>query len=104
MDAQLKKGLIEMCVLAIIAQEETYGYKIVTDISPYVEISETTLYPILRRLESSGYVSVSCSEHNGRTRKYYKITTKGSIRLGEYAEDVKEIKRILDFIVTGGKQ
>lgn len=101
MDAQLKKGIVEMCVLAIIAKEDTYGYKIITDIAPYIEISETTLYPVLRRLESSGYVGVACSQHNGRTRKYYSITARGQTKLIEYANDAKEISRLLDFIVRG---
>ncbi len=53
MDTQLKKGLLEICVLAVLKKEDSYGYKIVKDISPYIEISESTLYPILRRLETA---------------------------------------------------
>ena len=57
MDAQLKKGLLEVCVLSAIREEESYGYKIISDLAPYIEISESTLYPILRRLESGGFVT-----------------------------------------------
>ena len=62
MDAQLKKGLLEVCVLSAIKKEETYGYKIIVDLAPYIEISESTLYPILRRLEGSGAVKTRCAE------------------------------------------
>ena len=74
MDAQLKKGLIEICVLCSIEKEESYGYKIISDLAPYIEVSESTLYPILRRLESSGAVTTHTEEYNGRLRKYFKIT------------------------------
>ena len=77
MDAQLKRGVLDVCVLTAINKEDSYGYKIIKDISPYVEISESTLYPILKRLESSGCITVYTVEHNGRLRKYYKITPSG---------------------------
>ena len=69
MDAQLKKGLLDVCVLAAIRKEESYGYKIISDLAPHIEISESTLYPILRRLESSGAVTTRSEIHNGRVRK-----------------------------------
>ncbi|MCD7933999.1 MAG: PadR family transcriptional regulator, partial [Oscillospiraceae bacterium] len=77
MDAQLKRGLLEVCVLTAIKKEDSYGYKIIKDISPYVEISESTLYPILKRLEASGCITEYTVEHNSRLRKYYKITESG---------------------------
>ena len=69
MDAQLKKGLLEVCVLVSLKKEESYGYKIISDISPYIEISESTLYPILKRLEQTGCLTTRTKEYNGRLRK-----------------------------------
>ena len=74
MDIQIKRGILEVCVLAAIKEEDSYGYKIIKDIKPYVDISESTLYPILRRLESMDLLSVKNVEHNGRLRKYYHIS------------------------------
>ena len=73
MDVQLKRGILEICVLASVKGEDSYGYKIIKDIQPYMEISESTLYPILKRLESSGCLTHYSVEHNGRLRKYYQI-------------------------------
>ena len=70
MDIQMKRGLLDVCVLAAIKDEESYGYKIIKDIKPYLDISESTLYPILRRLETAELLTVRSSEHNGRLRKY----------------------------------
>lgn len=103
MDAQLKKGLLDVCVLAALRKEESYGYKIISDIAPYIEISESTLYPILKRLEGSGAVMTHSREYNGRLRKYYQITDKGLERIVEFIEDLKEFERIYQFII-GGKQ
>lgn len=103
MDAQLKKGLLDVCVLAALRKEESYGYKIISDIAPYIEISESTLYPILKRLEGSGAVTTHSREYNGRLRKYYQITDKGLERIVEFIEDMKEFERIYQFII-GGKQ
>ena len=77
MDVQLKRGILEICVLASVKGEDSYGYRIIKDIQPYMEISESTLYPILKRLESSGCLTHYSVEHNGRLRKYYQITKEG---------------------------
>ncbi len=98
MDIQLKRGLLEVCVLAAIKDGESYGYKIIKDISPYVEISESTLYPILRRLESAELLTVYSAEHNGRLRKYYRITQVGLKRLEDFREEWREIMAIYEFI------
>ena len=81
MDVQLKRGLLDICVLAAIKDEESYGYQIVKDMKPYVDISESTLYPILRRLETAELLTVRSAEHNGRLRKYYRITDAGLARI-----------------------
>ncbi len=98
MDIQLKKGLLEACVLAALRREESYGYKIISDVSPYIEISESTLYPILKRLESGGYLTTRTVGINGRLRKYYMITEAGVRRLKEYVEDLDELERVHRFI------
>lgn len=98
MDIQLKRGMLEVCVLAAIKDEPSYGYQIIKDIKPYVEISESTLYPILRRLEEGRLLTVKSAEHNGRLRKYYHITSKGIDRIEEFKSDWYEIMSIYNFI------
>lgn len=102
MDAQMKKGILEVCVLSAIRDEESYGYKIISELEPYVKISESTLYPILRRLEAGGAVTTHTVEYNGRLRKYFKITASGRARIAEFITDMEELKRISDFITRGG--
>ncbi len=101
MDIQLKRGLLEVCVLASIKDGDSYGYKIIRDVAPFAEISESTLYPILRRLEASEMLTVYNEEHNGRLRKYYHITKKGKERLISFREEWKEIMKIYDFVCRG---
>ncbi len=98
MDIQLKRGLLEICILTAIKQEDSYGYKIIKDISPYIAISESTLYPILKRLESSGCITVYTVEHNSRLRKYYRITAAGKEKILDFLEDWKDVMKAYDFI------
>ena len=98
MDIQLKRGLLDVCVLAAIKDEETYGYKIIKDVKPYVELSESTLYTILKRLETTGMLTVRSAEHNGRLRKYYRITEAGVRRIEEFRSDWNEIMAIYSFV------
>lgn len=102
MDSQLKRGLLEVCVLTAIKKEDSYGYKIIKDISPYVSISESTLYPILKRLENSGFITVYTVEHNSRLRKYYHITETGIGRIHEFLEEWKNVMRAYEFIREEG--
>ena len=103
MDAQLKKGLLEICVLTALREEESYGYKIISDLAPHIEISESTLYPILRRLESAGAVTVRNAEFNGRLRKYFRITKLGLEKIQDFINDMNEFEKISKFI-TGGRK
>lgn len=103
MDIQLKRGLLDVCVLAAIKDEESYGYQIIKDIKPYMEISESTLYPILRRLEEQKLLTVKTMEFNGRLRKYYYITDKGKKRLNDFKEEWKEVISIYNFVMKGEK-
>ena len=101
MDAQLKRGLLDVCVLAAIKKEDTYGYKIIKDISPYVDVSESTLYPILKRLETSGLINVYTVEHNSRLRKYYHITDSGYKRISEFLDEWQSVMKAYEFIMEG---
>ena len=103
MDVQLKRGLLDICVLAAIKNQDSYGYQIIKDMQPYIEISESTLYPILRRLEAAALLTVRAVEHNGRLRKYYHITAAGRARIAAFAEEWKEITMIYQFVTRGEK-
>lgn len=94
MDIQLKKGILDLCVLRAISRGESYGYKIISDLTGIIEISESTLYPILKRLESGGFVVTRTAEFNGRLRRYYKITALGIEKLKSGRDDLLEINRI----------
>ena len=101
MDVQLKRRLLDICVLAAIKDEESYGYHIVKDMKPYVDISESTLYPILRRLETAELLTVRSAEHNGRLRKYYRITDAGLSRIQAFKEEWREVMSIYSFVTKG---
>lgn len=101
MDIQLKKGLLELCILASLQEKESYGYQIIKDIEPCIEIAESTLYPILKRLEKSEYLRSYSKEYNGRLRKYYVITNKGKEKLSKAGEDYMQLKKIYAFILGG---
>ena len=98
MDIQLKRGLLDLCVLSAIKDRDSYGYQIIKELKPYVEVSESTLYPILRRLEAAALMTVQAVEHNGRLRKYYHITALGRQRIDAFQEEWQEIIRIYRFI------
>lgn len=98
MDIQLKRGLLDVCVLAAIQDQESYGYKIIKDMKPYIELSESTLYTILKRLETAKMLTVRTAEHGGRLRKYYRITPEGMRRIAEFKKDWKEILAIYLFV------
>ena len=103
MDVQMKRGLLDVCVLAAIQSEDSYGYQIIKDIRPYVDVSESTLYPILRRLEEGRLLTVRSMEHNGRLRKYYHITDAGKTRIEDFKRDWKEMESIYRFITKEGQ-
>ncbi len=98
MDGQLKRGLLDVCVLAAIRKEDSYGYQIIKDLKPCVELSESTLYTILKRLESAQMLTVRTAEHGGRLRKYYHITKEGIRRIEEFKVEWKEILAIYRFV------
>ena len=98
MDVQLKRGLLDVCVLAAIKSEDSYGYKIIKDLKPYVQLSESTLYTILKRLESADMLTVRTAEHGGRLRKYYHITGEGRKRIEDFKKEWEEILAIYRFV------
>lgn len=104
MDIQLKRGLLDVCVLAAIKDEDSYGYKIIKDMKPYMELSESTLYTILKRLETGGMLTVHTAEHGGRLRKYYHITDAGLKRIRDFQEEWKEILSIYRFVTKEGAE
>lgn len=98
MDTQLKRGLLEVCVLKVLKREDSYGYQIIKDISPYIKISESTLYPILKRLEGNNFLTVYSVEHNSRLRKYYKITEEGKLKIKDFLDEWQEVMNVYQFI------
>lgn len=104
MDMQLKRGLLDVCVLAALGSGESYGYQIIKDLKPYIALSESTLYTILKRLEEGALLSVRSAEHGGRLRKYYRITDAGRARIEDFKRDWKEILSIYQFVTKEGKE
>lgn len=102
MDIQLKRGLLDVCVLKAIKDAPSYGYQIIKDLRPYVELSESTLYTILKRLEAAEMLTVQTAEHGGRLRKYYSITDAGVRKISEFKEEWNGIMSIYRFIAREG--
>ena len=106
MDAQLKRGLVEVSILTLLSRGDSYGYQLIKDIEPILSLSESTLYPVLRRLEAAQCLTVYSVEHNSRLRKYYAITDAGRQRIAEFMQDWADVKKVYDFIaeVSGHAQ
>ena len=104
MDVQMKRGLLDVLVLAAIKDKDSYGYQIIKDLSACATISESTLYPILRRLEAASQLTVYNVEHNGRLRKYYRITRLGLARIEEFKKEWKELLSIYQFVCKEDKK
>ena len=102
MDIQLKRGLLDVCVLSAIKNGDSYGYQMLKDMKPYIEMSESTLYTILKRLELSGMLTVYTMEHGGRLRKYYHITAGGRERIEDFKAEWKEMLTIYQFVTKEG--
>jgi PadR family transcriptional regulator PadR len=98
LDVQIKKGMLDVCVLAVLKRGDSYGYRIIRDISGCIKISESTLYPILKRLETEGCLSPYSVVHNGRLRKYYHLTSIGEMHIQSFLQEWDEIVQIHDFI------
>lgn len=101
MDAQLKRGFLDVCVLASIARQDSYGYQIVKDVPPSLHLTESTLYPLLKRLEAAGMITVYSVEHNGRLRKYYRITEMGIAYLNDFLAEWGDITAVYEYVKRG---
>ncbi len=101
MDAQLKRGVLDVCVLTAIKNEDSYGYKIIKDLKPVLELSESTLYTILKRLEDAKMLEVKGVLYEWRMRKYYHITEAGLKRIEDFKNEWKELTEIYLFIMRG---
>ena len=106
MDAQMKKGMVEVCILSLLTRGDSYGYQLIKDVGSIMEVSESTLYPVLRRLEAARCLTVYSVEHNSRLRKYYAITDAGRQRIAEFMQEWADVKKVYDFIaeVSGHAQ
>ncbi len=101
MDAQMKRGFLETCVLASINRQDSYGYQIVKDVPAILNLTESTLYPLLKRLETAGLLTVYSVEHNGRLRKYYRITEAGVRHIDAFLHERDDVLSIYDFVKRG---
>ena len=100
MDAQLKKGLLDVCVLVALQERDSYGYQIIKDVSPIVEISESTLSPLRKRLAAGGFVTTYSMEHNSRLRKYYRLTDQGRQRIRDFLVEWQDVMRAYRYIAA----
>jgi PadR family transcriptional regulator PadR len=103
MDPQMKKGVLEPLVLAILKEGDTYGYELSERVAGIVDLAETALYPVLRRLQAQGMLETYAVEHNGRLRKYYRITESGRTRWRQYVEELSGLERVIRMIARGRK-
>ena len=104
MDAQLTRGFLDVCVLASINRQDSYGYQIVKDVPSSLHLTESTLYPLLKRLESAGLLTVYAIEHNGRLRKYYRITPAGVTYLDEFLKDWDDVLDVYEYVKRGANR
>lgn len=98
MDAQMKRGFLEACVLAVLSRGESYGYQIIKDVPATLGLTESTLYPLLKRLEGANCIAVRSAEHNGRLRKYYRITKEGRARVAAFMAEWNEVEALYRFV------
>ena len=104
MDAQMKRGFLEVCVLASINRQDSYGYQIVKDVPAILNLTESTLYPLLKRLEAAGLLATYSVEHSGRLRKYYRITEAGVRHIDEFLRERDDVVSIYDYVKRGARQ
>ncbi len=101
MEFNVASKLLDACVLGIVSTGDTYGYDLTQRISAAIDVSETTLYPVLRRLSKEGLLSTYDRAYDGRNRKYYTITPTGKERLQYYKDSWEAHKMVIDSILLG---
>ncbi len=104
MDVQRKKGILEVCVLAVLKKGPSYGYLIIRELERCVDISESTLYPILKRLEQGGSLETYRMEYNGRMRKYYRLTQDGQRKINTFLDEWDELRTMYQFVAKQNAQ
>lgn len=102
MTFQLGSALLDACVLAIVDKEDAYGYSLTQQIQSVMDISESTLYPVLRRLQKANCLTTYDQPYQGRNRRYYQITEQGRIRLLELLKEWQQYKEMVDCVLLGG--
>lgn len=100
---QLGSALLDACVLAILSKEDTYGYKLTQEVKTLMSVSESTLYPVLRRLMRDGYLETYDQEHMGRNRRYYRLSEKGRNKSEEYKQEWNDFNKKVSNILEGGE-
>lgn len=99
---QLGGALLDMCVLSVLNKEDAYGYSLTQNVKVAIDISESTLYPVLRRLQKDGHLSTYDQPYQGRNRRYYQLTQQGKNRLELLKSEWAEYKDRIDQVVAGG--
>jgi len=99
MTIQATGALLEGCVLSLLSEADEYGYSLTQRLRDALGVSESTLYPVMRRLQTGGYLTVYDTPHNGRNRRYYRITDTGREKLAACAGDWAVFKGIIDGIL-----
>ena len=99
---QIGATLLDACVLSLLRKEDAYGYNLTQTLKNTIEISESTLYPVLRRLQKEECLSAYDIPWQGRNRRYYKITDKGLARAKEYNSAWLDFKGRVDMLIEGG--
>ncbi len=101
MGFKIESSLLDACALAVLSRGDTYGYEITQQMKNAIGISESTLYPVLRRLQKEGLCQTYDQPHQGRNRRYYRITAKGQEKLAEYREQWTAYKKAIETLLYG---
>lgn len=102
MAIQVTGTLLDACVLALLTQGDAYGYSLTQKIRETLDVSESTLYPVMRRLQTDGNLTTYDEPHSGRNRRYYKITDSGLEKYRACAAEWEQFKQRIDSILGGG--
>lgn len=100
----ISAALLDACVLAALSRADAYGYSLTQQIKRTVDVSESTLYPVLRRLQKEGLLITYDQPVDGRNRRYYQLTEPGAIRLNWYVREWEAYKASIDEILLGGQE
>lgn len=102
MAIQLGSVLLDACVLAVVMREDTYGYKLTQEVKQIMDVSESTLYPVLRRLQKDGYLRTYDKTFQGHNRRYYTVTEKGREQFQQFYDQWKRMRVKIDEVMDGG--